>query len=944
MRKYIIVGITVILGLILNRNNPKTLNSSSLNTTLKERQILSTSILKEKTEKLFPDLPISFVENKGQWDQNIKFLAKRKEMTAQFEKDAIILSLVKGRKEDKLSGVVVRLKFEGASDKTQIEGQTISATTHNYFIGNDPKKWQQNVPTYQSIVYKNIYDEIDLKVRESNKNLEYDLLAKPNADLSKIRIHAEGVQKMHLGSDGSLIMQTALGDIKQHPPKTWYKLASGEKQEVKANFRIIDHSHYSFEVPNRNPELALVIDPGLEWSTFYGGDDFENVQGMTITPNGEILIAGVTRSPNLPMITGQGFDTTMNASWPDTNGFIAKFDPTGSQLIWATFLGTRNPIFSDWGTEGIYALGLNRWGEIIVAGSAGAATFPTTPNAFDTIYNQLPHYPPNTGSSDLNNGFIAKFNANGNQLLYSTFLGRGVGVRNLSVDYNSGVVTVIGKTADYNFPITTNAYDNVNLPPITGGWYGYDGFLTKLIPDTSISPNQQLIYSTYFGGSVHDTIIGLDINNQIVTIVGYTDSIDFPTTLTAYDTQLAQGNCSTLPFTAICVDGYVAQLDLGRLGSSQLIYSTFLGGTGDGVDNGGLDPQGDSVYAVSVSPSGIISVAGYTNSLDFPVTSNAYDTQYNDDVYYGYHADVFISQLDPTKIGQAQLVYSTFIGGARSDVPQTLVQNRAGIIIVSGATKSYNFPTTNGAYDRDYGQYGDAFILKIRPSSPPDQQLIYSTFLGGTLPPYGGFTQFPEIITAQFLDKNGSLIIAGLSDSADFPTTSNAFQPQCANINFGKCYTCDGIIAKLDLLPTGVNKYGTSSRSVNHKIRLIGGTSDVSSYYIASDVNKMPQTTDATFKITSTGAPANATGTLYISSGQDLIGTHSNNGIITYINFNQLVDAKPVQSDSLGYVEAVVSLASMAQGTQIFTQFIWNDPAISNGQIASNALDITVQP
>jgi Beta-propeller repeat len=183
----------------------------------------------------------------------------------------------------------------------------------------------------------------------------------------------------------------------------------------------------------------------------------------------------------------------------------------------------------------------------------------------------------------------------------------------------------------------------------------------------------------------------------------------------------------------------------GLLIDPVLTYSTYLGGS-------------DSELPIwsDVDGAGNFDVTGVTSSLDFPTTSGAYQTQSRG------NDDVFVTKLNPAGSG---LVWSTYIGGESFDVAIGLDVDRAGNVVVTGPTGSHDFPTTPGAYQRQFaGGDSDTFVAELDGSG---SRLLFLTLLGGT----AGETGF-----ISFLDARGNVYVEGETGSSDFPTTPGAFQ------------------------------------------------------------------------------------------------------------------------------------------------------------------------
>ena len=277
----------------------------------------------------------------------------------------------------------------------------------------------------------------------------------------------------------------------------------------------------------------------------------------------------------------------------------------------------------------------------------------------------------------------------------------------------------------------------------------------KYRKDKELIIDPTLIYSTYLGGSIWEDGYGIAIDGSgNAYITGNTYSSDFPTPPGAYDTSYNGGSW----------DAFITKINSA---GTDLLYSTYLGGSNDDYGSG-----------IAVDGNGNAYITGMTDSGDFPTTPNAYDTTYN-----GY-ADAFITKIDSTG---TNLIYSTYLGGSNSnDWGFEIAIDGSGNAYITGYTYSLDFPTTPGAYDTSYNGYADAFITKIDSTGT---NLIYSTYLGGSNSNDWGF----EIA----IDGSGNAYITGYTYSLDFPTTPGAYDTSY-NGGYG-----DAFITKID--STGTN-------------------------------------------------------------------------------------------------------------------------------------------
>ncbi|WP_309495854.1 SBBP repeat-containing protein [Mechercharimyces sp. CAU 1602] len=374
-------------------------------------------------------------------------------------------------------------------------------------------------------------------------------------------------------------------------------------------------------------------------------------------------------------------------------------------IFFSTFLG---------GFESDCGLGIavDRSNFSYITGSTNSSDFPITSGAFQTIYPG--------GQFSI---FLSKMNPTGTSLVYSTFLGGNMSdiANSISIDREEAVY-LTGVTDSSNFPVTSGAFQTrVN---------DIDAFVTKISPT-----GDSLLYSTFLGGSNFDSANGIAVDTEgFAYLTGFTASNNFPTTSGALQTGL-KGSTSA----------FVSKLNPT---GTTLSYSTYLGG--NGMDNG---------ESIVLNDAGEAFLTGFTSSTDFPITTNAIQTQ-----FAGGSEDAFISKINATA---TSLLYSTYLGGRSSDIGVSITIDSTGAAYVTGGTGSSNFPITSGAFQTQLatiisGQ--NAFVSKLNPTG---SQLIYSTFLGGNRVDQGN---------GIVLDSFGNAWIAGDTESTNFPVTSDAFQ------------------------------------------------------------------------------------------------------------------------------------------------------------------------
>lgn len=342
-------------------------------------------------------------------------------------------------------------------------------------------------------------------------------------------------------------------------------------------------------------------------------------------------------------------------------------------------------------------------GFVHVAGWTNSKDFPATRGAFQEFYHEV------------KDAFVARLKKR--KVAFVTFLGGtdrdDAYVLKLG---ENGDIIVAGETGSSDFPVTDGSTYHGGI---------YDVFVARLD-----RKGENLLYGTYIGGALEDYSYSLDVDGAgAAYIVGQTRSEDFPVTAGAFDTTFHGGG----------FDAYVAKVD--TMGGG-LVWATYLGGR-----------SVDFAWSVAVDPSGDLYVAGSTISVDFPVTAGSFDATYNGT------QDAYVTKLTGDGSG---LVYSGFIGGLRFDRAFAIDLDDTGAALVTGVTRSDDFPATAGAYQEAYGGADDGFIVKVAPSGA---SLEFATYLGGTA---------PDKVNALFVDPVGTAYLTGFTASTDFPVTPGA--------------------------------------------------------------------------------------------------------------------------------------------------------------------------
>jgi hypothetical protein len=723
-------------------------------------------------------LPVTFIENRGQWRAPIRFAAQAGPLAAGFAPDGIHL-----RQRGAPSGL--RLRFEGASPRARMVGVGRGQGRRSFFVGRDSARWRANVPGYERIRYRGLYPGVDLVARAEVGRLEYDLLLAPGADLERAAFRADGASGIEIGPDGALVLQTPCGALRQSAPRTWEVLPGGRKRPIVCRFRILDaqRRRFGFSAPGRDAKRPLVIDPGLEWATYLGGNDREEITGIALARDGsgDIIIAGKTWSPDFPGTTGGIGEDPMRP-------FVARLNSTGTGLIYATVFGSP----SGW-TEHLNGLALDASSAPIVTGSVRTTDFPVTAGAYDTTLTRQ-------GDDD---AFVVRFDATGSRMVFSTFLGGDRERDPASTYYDLGgydegwsvavdatdSVIVGGRTTSPDFPTTSGAYDRVLDRLVvgtldTGRVFAIDDlFVARLNPTGS-----QLTYSTYLGGQVSEIMGGMVVDGSgFVTLCGMVAPL--------YDVD-ASGNARPLgtpyPTTADALqrthdgnyathrDAILSRLKLDGGGAADLKYSTIIGGW-----------NSEAATGIALHPGNLelVTITGHTYSWNFRTTPGALRrVPISPDDW----RMAFVSRFRFPATGGGSLQWSTLLGGPGHQTGDSVAVESTGEAIVVGWS-GMDFPTTERSYQRA-GVSLDAFAARI---AADGRQILYASLLGGS----GDEWDMKALVTAP-----GTAIIAGRTLSPDFPTTLGAMD-RILNADgttthpFNSSHRSDGFVARMNLEP-----------------------------------------------------------------------------------------------------------------------------------------------
>jgi uncharacterized protein (TIGR03437 family) len=620
----------------------------------------------------------------------------------------------------------IRMRFPGARSNAPARTLEPRSGRINYVMGRDPGKWRAGVLQYGRVRFEQVYPGVDVVYYGKGGKLEYDLIVSPGADPSNIRLQFDGVDRLSLSTEGSLNLVKGGAEMKLDKPVVYQATPNG-RRAIAAEYVLTGSGGAGFKVGEYDPSEPLVIDPvlsygtyfgggandislgvaldaqgnayltgstfsadlatrnplpgggkrgspttmdtfvtklnadgtGVVYSTYFGGTDQDLGLSIAVDSAGAAYVAGITRSTDFPV--EQGLQRThRGGGFLGSDAFVAKLDPSGSRLVYSTYLGGTGDEFAG-------SIAVDRDGNAHITGGTSSTNFPLQ----NPIQNQ------NRGGVTYNaDAFVAKLNASGSTLLYSTYLGGTADDLGTSIALNgAGIAHITGVTYSDNFP-TVQALQRRRLG-------SGDAFLTRLD-----AAGAALTYSTYLGGPDEDWGLAVALDQAgNMHVGGMTRSRSG--FLVANAAQGRFAGPATRGF-----DGFVTKI--GADGST-LVYSTYLGGD-----------VHDAVSGLAIAANGDLLVTGHTASRNFS-SPEAMQSQ------AGGLDDGFLARLSP----QGAVQYRTYLGGSGKDVTYKVAVDAAGNAYVAGGSNSFDAPVAFRGLQTGVAGELDAYVVKIGPGTPP---------------------------------------------------------------------------------------------------------------------------------------------------------------------------------------------------------------------------------
>lgn len=347
-------------------------------------------------QEVYGRLPLSFELNRRPANRQKYFVARGRGYNLFLVGSDAIVAVGDGRPNNTH---VVQMRVLGANSQPHASGISPQRGRSNYLIGSDPRQWRIGVPTFDGVLLHDVYRGIDLTYYGKQGDLEYDFVVAPGSDPSVIRFAIDGTERLRF--DGhDLLLKVGAGEFRLHAPVV-YQMCDGKRVPVSSSFSLTGRNEVGFDIGSYDARRALVIDPGLAYSTYLGGSGQDQVLGISVGQDGSAYVTGSTSSMDYP-VSAAGLQKVLGRS--DSTVFVTKLNPTGTAIEYSTYLGG-----SSSNLGGAIAVAGN--GEAYVTGSTYSSDFPVTPTALQRH---------NSGGMD---AFIATLSSDGSHLLYSTYLG-----------------------------------------------------------------------------------------------------------------------------------------------------------------------------------------------------------------------------------------------------------------------------------------------------------------------------------------------------------------------------------------------------------------------------------------------------------------------------------------------------------------------------------------
>ena len=657
-------------------------------------------------------LPLSFEENAGQAPAGVRFVARS---------PGFALALRGDGSQLRLGATVLTTRFVGGRPAA-VRGTAVQPARTNYLTGDRPADWHTGVGTFDGVRYGSVWPGIDVAFHGNRRQLEYDYVLSPGADPGLIAQRITGAHALRVDGAGDLVIAVPGGTLRQLAPVA-YQERGGAREPVAGRF-VLHGDTVGIALGAYDHSRPLTIDPTLAWATYLGGDGIDAAYdvtldadgnayvagytssagfasdgafqgseggdgdafvaklaadggsldwltylggsgedvggGVALTPDGDVVVAGTTKSSNFPTV-----DPTRPTYSGETDLFVSRLNKEGDALKWSTYLGGDEK-------ESLGGVVVKADESVVVGGTTASHDLPVAGGGLEASYG-----------GGLSDGFVLELSKTG-------ALTRGGYLGGLDADRLQGLaidgerVYATGGTYSTDFPITGGAQQSTLAEgPLEEP--SRDAFVTRI--DENLG---RIAFSTFLGGNDDDIADAIAVDDEgNAYIAGGTTSTDLPGADDGFQPHI--DNSSQY-------DGFVAKVPTLGGGDG---WSSYLGGT-----------LFDAVEGIAVDGGGTTYLTGITYSANLATTEDAVQKTKPG---AGNTVDGFVGQVSPEG---DQLQYLTYFGGPEYDFGSRIALGADGKVVVVGGTTSTGLPTTSGAYQTEKGATNDGWVAAFRTRRP----------------------------------------------------------------------------------------------------------------------------------------------------------------------------------------------------------------------------------
>ncbi|HRG99845.1 MAG TPA: SBBP repeat-containing protein [Polyangiaceae bacterium] len=679
----------------------------------------------ERASGQFGGVPVAFEENLGQAGGDVRFIARGGSSSLLLAKNEAVFTLEGAANEASAPArpdhakprprrTSLRMTLAHPSPAAEIVGEGELPGRANYLIGNDPEKWKRDVPRFERVRMRGVYEGVDVVYYGGESHaLEYDFVVKRRADPRQITLAFNDADGVTRGPSGELLVTTGASTVTMKAPVS-YQLVDGARRAVETHY-VVEGKTAALRVGAYDPDLELVVDPVVHFSTYFGGSGTDRITCLARDPAGNLYMAGSTTSPNLPAIGTIPGGADLGGR---IDAFVTKLNPTGSQVLYSTYLGGSSDEYQTDEFNGFITgprnCAVDAQGRLHVSTTTVSTDFPTTAGAFSRVH---------AGAYDVT---LSRLSPAGNALEFSTFLGGASSEYWATIALDpTGHIWMAGHTHSLDFPVQRPTQATKASPATNDA----DTFVARVRPDGS-----GLAFSTYLGGAGRDYPFDIAVDAaSSAYVVGVTSSRLFPTTPGTLQPVFGGAGNGGLTLG----DAFITKFRLLTAGADDVFigYSTYLGGSADEMGQ-----------AIALGADGSAYVGGVTTSVDFPGQTGRPGSATS-------LFDGFVAKLDPTG---STLRYSRLFGDEKTDGVYALAVNAAGNLFVAGVGSPAR-TTVNGC------------------GRPSDKGLLGMLNPTGTAWEY--LTTFGQENTQIVIDDQDNAYIAGWGETASIPIVGTVAQP-----------------------------------------------------------------------------------------------------------------------------------------------------------------------